>query len=164
MPRAALIVWPSTSSLPAAAIDDPAPQDVERADEGGNEARARIVVDLERRADLLDTSLVHHHDAVRDRQRFFLIVGDVDRRDAELALDGSDLLAQRDADLGVERRQRFVQQQHLRLDGERAGERHALLLAARELEGIAPAELRQLDELQHLLDAAVISVPAFSPP
>ncbi len=98
---------------------------------------ARMVVDLERRADLLDPALVHHHDAVGHRQRFFLVVRHVDGGDAELALQRADLLAQRHADLGVERRERLVEQQHLRLDGERAGERHALLLAAGELVGIA---------------------------
>ena len=78
-----------------------------------------------------------------------------DRRDAELALQGADLFAQRDADLGVERGERLVEQQDLRLDGERAGEGDALLLAARELIGIAVGELRQLDELEHLLDAGI---------
>ena len=36
---------------------------------------------------------------------------------------------------------------------ERAGERHALLLAARKLVGVAVAEMGQLDHLQHLGDA-----------
>ena len=79
-------------------------------------------------------------------------MGDVDRGDAELALQRADLLAQGDADLGVERRQRLVEQQDLRLDGEGAGQRHALLLAAGELVGIAPAQRRQLDQAEHLLD------------
>jgi hypothetical protein len=41
------------------------------------------------------------------------------------------------AHLGVERAERLVEQQHLRLDRERAGERDALPLPARELRGIA---------------------------
>ena len=68
---------------------------------------------------------------------------------------GADFLAQRHAHLGVERRQRLVEQQQLRLRRQRAGQRHALLLAAGKLVGIAVAELRQLDELQHLGDALV---------
>ena len=39
------------------------------------------------------------------------------------------------ADLRVERAERLVEQQHPRLDRERAGERHALALAAGELVG-----------------------------
>src|SRR5207248_63774 len=133
-------------------VDEPAVEYIERADEGGDKARARVVVDLERRADLLDASFVHDHDAVRDRQGFFLIMRDIDRRDAQFALDRPDLLAQRDPNLGVQRRQRLVEQQDLRLDGERAGECHALLLTARKLRGIAPAELGQLDKPQHFFD------------
>ena len=44
------------------------------------------------------------------------------------------------AQLEVERRQRLVEQQHLRPVRQRAGERHALLLAARELAGAALAQ------------------------
>jgi hypothetical protein len=61
----------------------------------------------------------------------------IDRGDAEVALHVSDLLAQRDADLDVQRGERLVEQQDLRLNGERASQRHALLLAAGELVGIA---------------------------
>ena len=67
----------------------------------------------------------------------------------------ADLLAQADADLGVERRQRLVEQQHARARRQRAGQRDALLLAARQLEGIALAVAGEADELEHLLDARV---------
>ena len=45
-----------------------------------------MVVYLVGRADLLDKSLVKDRDAVGKRQRFFLVVRDVNRRDAEIAL------------------------------------------------------------------------------
>ena len=124
-------------------VGDAGLERVQRADEGGDEGGGRAVVDLERVADLLGDAGVHHHDAVGHRQRLFLVVGDVDGGDAELALDRADLVAERDADLGVERRERLVEQQHLRPRGEGAGERHALLLAAGELEGVAGAEVGQ---------------------
>ncbi len=85
-------------------------------------------------------------------QGFFLVVRHEDGGDAERLLQRADLLAQRDADLGVERRERLVEQEHLRLVGDGAGERDALLLAAGELVGVAVGEVRQLDQLQHLLD------------
>ena len=44
-------------------------------------------------------------------------------------------LAHLQPQLGVEIRQRLVEQQHLRLDRQRAGDRDALLLAAGELAG-----------------------------
>ena len=51
---------------------------------------------------------------------------------------------QLDADLGVERAERLVEQQHLGLVGQRPGQRHPLLLAARELRaGMRRAEARR---------------------
>ena len=49
------------------------------------------------------------------------------------SLDAADLVAQLDPDLGVERGQRLVEQQHRRLDRQRPGEGHPLLLAAGQL-------------------------------
>ena len=147
--------WPPISRAPDGGVGDAGADDVEGADEGGDEGGGGVVVDGEGVADLLGHALVHHHDAVGHRQRLLLVVGDVDGGDAERLLDGADLLAQRHADLGVERRERLVEEQELGLRGERARQRHALLLAAGELEGIAAAVLRQLDEPQHLGDARV---------
>ena len=113
----------------------------------------RVVVDLEGRADLLDPALAHHHHAIGERERLLLVVRDVDRRDAELALDRPDLIAQGDADLGIEGRQRLVEQEHLWLDRERARERDALLLPARELVRVAIRLLGHVDHLEQLADA-----------
>jgi hypothetical protein len=82
---------------------------------------------------LRDLRVAHHDDPVRDRQRLFLVMGDIDRRQAEPLLDLPDLLAHMAAQLGIEVRQRLVEQQHLRLQHQRARHRHALLLAARQL-------------------------------
>ncbi len=97
-------------------------------------------------------TLRHHADPIGDAERFLLVVGHEQRRDAELGLDPADLVAQREADLGVERRQRLVEQEHLGLHGERPGEGDALLLAARQLVWIAVGECGELDELEHLVD------------
>ena len=70
-------------------------------------------------------------------------------------LDRADFFAQRNADLGVERRQRLVEQQQLGLRRQCARQRDALLLTAGELVRVAVAELRQLDDLEHLRDALV---------
>ena len=60
----------------------------------------------------------------------------------------------------VERAERLVEQQHLRLDGQRAGERHALALAARELRRVALAEVAEADELEQLLDLGLLLGPS----
>ena len=126
---------------------------VERARRTTPRRRRREVVDLGRRADLLDPALAHHDDPIGQRERLLLVVGDVDRRDAELALDRADLLAQRDADLRVERRQRLVEQQDLRLDRQGPRQRDPLLLPARQLVRVAVALVRQVDQLEQLADA-----------
>ena len=50
-----------------------------------------------------------------------------------------------DAGLVVERAERLVEQQDLGIVGERAGDRHALLHAARELLGVVVLEAAQAD-------------------
>jgi hypothetical protein len=45
----------------------------------------------------------------------------------------TDLVAQRRANPGVECRERLVEQQHRRRDGQRAGQRHPLLLPERDV-------------------------------
>jgi hypothetical protein len=69
-------------------------------------------------------------DPVGDRQRLLLVVGDVHRRDPETPLDPPDLEPEGQPDRGIERRQRLVEEENGRLDGERTRERDALLLAA----------------------------------
>ncbi len=63
----------------------------------------------------------------------FLVVGDEQRGDVQLVVQAAQPAAQLLAHLGVERAERLVEQQHARLDGERAGERDALALAAGKL-------------------------------
>src|SRR5205823_14568557 len=55
----------------------------------------------------------------------------------------------------VERTERLVEEQHLRIDRERAREAHALALTTGELRRITPCEPLQLDELEELVDALV---------
>jgi hypothetical protein len=73
-----------------------------------------------------------HADPVAHRHRLDLVVRDVDRRHAEVALDAGDLGAHLDAELGVEIRERLVHQERLWLADDRAAHRDALSLAARE--------------------------------
>ena len=56
------------------------------------------------------------------------------------------------AHLGVERTERLVEQQHLRVDGQRARQRHALALAAGQLVGVAGLKTGEPDDLQEVVD------------
>ncbi len=102
-------------------------------DEIGDEPVARPLVDVARRADLHDAPAVHHGDHVRQGERLGLVVGHVNGGDAELALNALQLEAHALAQLGIEVRQRLVEEKKPRLHHQRAGQRKTLLLAARQL-------------------------------
>jgi hypothetical protein len=74
-------------------------------------------------------------------------VRDVDRGDAELALDGPDLGSQRDADLGVERRERLVEQEDR---GSRSGGRGPRAAAGRPRLKWKRGHALEVDELSVL--------------
>ena len=116
---------PGASTVPA--------RKVRAADEARHEAVGRPLVEVALAADLVDRALVHHHQPVGHGERLLLVVGHHHRGEAELALQLADLDPHLLAQLGVEVGERLVEQQHVGPDGERAGQRHALLLAAREL-------------------------------
>ena len=84
-----------------------------------------------------------HGDAVGDRHRLLLVVGDDQRRHGDLLVQPAQPLAQLGADLRVERAERLVEQQQPRLDGERPRQRHPLALAAGELVGVALGVARE---------------------
>ena len=127
---------------------------VQRADEIGDERGARMVVDLARGAELLDLAAVHHGDPVAHRERLLLVVRHVDERRAELVLDPLQLELHLLAELHVERAERLVEQERRRTVDERARERDALLLAARELLRPAALEPSSVDDAEQLVRSA----------
>ncbi len=124
-----------------------------RADELGHEQVVRPVVELERRADLLDPAVLHHDDLVGHRHRLDLVVRDVDRRRLQALVQRLDLGAHRDPQLGVEVRQRLVEQEDLRVAHDRAPHRDALALPARELARVAMQVVVEVQDLRRLRDA-----------
>jgi hypothetical protein len=107
------------------------------------------------RADLHDPAVAHDGEPVGHGQRLFLVVRDVQERDADLLLEGLQLDLQRPAELGVQRAERLVQQQHRGLHDQRAGQRDPLLLAAGQLAGPPLLVRPQLDQLERLVDPVV---------
>ena len=103
---------------------------------------------------------VHDRDPVGHRHRLLLVVGDHDEGDADVALDPLELELHRLAELEVEGAERLVEQQHLRVHDQRAGERDALLHAARELRRLgrlAPGEADELERLRRLAVALLLA-------
>src|SRR5262249_3082538 len=118
------------------AIDVPG-KEIAVADEFADEPAHRTVVDLERRADLLDPSVAEHRDPIGHGHGLALVVRDVDHGDAELAMDALDLDLHLLAQILVERAERLVEQHHVGVEHEAARQRDALLLAAGQLARIA---------------------------
>ena len=110
-----------------------AEQQVGRSQETGDELSARVMVELLRPIDLQQAAEAHHADVVGNLEGFLLVVGNEDGGHVQLALDLAQRAAQLDADLGIQRAQRLVQQQNVRLDGQGARQGDALLLAAGKL-------------------------------
>jgi hypothetical protein len=107
------------------------------ADQRRDEVGGRLVVDFLRRADLLDPPLAQDQDAVGERQRLAEVVGDVERRGADRDRQLLEARPGLELQLGVQVRQRLVQQEHVGLAHHRPRERDALALAAGELAGQA---------------------------
>ena len=108
-----------------------------------------MLIDLPRCADLFKLAVVHDDNPVAHRQRFFLIVGHVDEGDAEVFLKRLELQLHLLAQLQIQRAQRLIQQEKLRVVGERSCDGDALLLAAGELVRLPLSHLSELDQLQH---------------
>src|SRR5918999_1967843 len=81
-------------------------------------------------ADEAELAVGQQRDAVADAARQRDVVGDHGGGDAELLLDRVDERADGGRGDGVEARGRLVEQHHLRIERERAGEGHALAHAS----------------------------------
>ncbi len=108
--------------------------------------------------DLLDAAVAHQDDAIGQGHRLLLIVRDVEHGRAELAVDPPDLGLHLLAQLLVERAKRFVHQHDRRLVDDASGQRHALLLSAREFPRQSARCMGQLHERERLLTRLSISL------
>ena len=78
---------------------------------------------------------------------------DVDHGGADLAMDALDLDLHLLAQILVERAQRLVEQEHIRIENEAARERDTLLLTAGQLARIPVGKAAEPHEIKHLVDA-----------
>ena len=105
------------------------------------------MVDVLGRRDLLHGAVAQHGHAVGHAHRLDLVVRDVHERAVEIALQVLELAAHLEPQQRVERRERLVEEVRARVAHDRAADRDALALAARELRGLA---VEQRLDLQHL--------------
>lgn len=126
--------------------------EVRGAEEVGDERGVRVLVEVGGRAELFDTARVHHGDRVGHGHGLLLVVRDMDEGDADLGLDPLELKLHLAAQLEVEGAQRLVEEQHLGVVDQGAGDGDTLLLAAGELVGLLARLLAELDEVEHVVD------------
>ena len=99
-----------------------------------------------------DHAVLHDGDAVAHAERFAAVVRDVERGEAAFLADAADLGAHEVAEARVEVGERFVEQEDVAFEGERACESDALLLAAGKLVDLAFREFRHANHFEHLAD------------
>ena len=108
-----------------------------RAGERGDERIGGPRHEVGRRSRLAKPALDDHADLVGESGRVLEVVGHEQGRDLETGEELLELGAHVDLRVGVERRERFVEQEDLGVARERARERDALALAAGEAAGSA---------------------------
>src|SRR5437016_3010052 len=101
----------------------------------GDVFTGRMIVNFVGCSHLFEMAFVEHRNVVTHLQSLFLIVRDKDRWNLDLFQKRAYLATQMHARLRIQRAERFVKQQDLRLVSQRAGNRDALLLSSRELPG-----------------------------
>jgi hypothetical protein len=131
-------------------LDDGGGKHVGGADEVGHEEVGGILVHLDRRSDLTDSSVLQHDDPVTHGQSLVLVVRYEDGRDVDLLLQPLEPFSRAIAQFGVEVRERLVQQQQVRRMREGPGECHTLLLTAGELMRVSLGVLTEFDEFEDL--------------
>ena len=109
------------------------------------------VVNVCRRTDLLDTAFVEYRDPVGHVECLGLVVRHQHGGDVHLVVQPAQPRAQILADLCVQRAERLVEQQHLRVHSERARQRHPLPLPAGQLVRIASLEAGEADHLEEVV-------------
>ena len=103
--------------------------------------------------DLLQHAAPHHGDAVAHRHRLGLVVGDVDRRHGEVALDAQDLGAHLDTQLRIEVRERLVHEERLRFAHDCTAHGHTLALPAGERSRLPAERLLEAERPRRRHDA-----------
>ena len=127
------------------------PIDVQCVDETqkiADKRRDGMVVEGVRRTGLLDLAIVDENDAIRDIKSLLLVVGDENRRHAQIMMTVAQPTAEFKADFGVESSKWFIQKKIFWINGENACEGDALALPAGKFRRKAFGDPVELDEIE----------------
>ena len=107
---------------------------------------------------------MHNSDAIRKRERFFLVMRNEKKSDAGAALQALQFEAHLLAELGVKRGERLIEQQHFGFQHQRTRQRYPLPFAARDLMREArflAAQVNEIESLGHpFRDGSFAGLPA----
>jgi len=106
------------------------------------------------RPDLHDLPVAHDQDPVAELERLLQVVRNEDHRLADLFVQPDDLVLHVPADQRVERGERLVEHQQLRVGRQGPGQPDPLLHAAGELVGVGVLVPGEADQVDHLLGPA----------
>ena len=115
-------------SLASRNLSDRGLAEIDHSHEVGHVASLRCVEYLRRRSELFDHSVVHDRDSITQNQRFLLIMGDEDRRDADAPRELAKLGLHRLSEIAIECGQRLVQEYDVRVEHDGPCEGDPLLL------------------------------------
>ncbi|MNE66059.1 hypothetical protein D3C80_1615890 [compost metagenome] len=117
-------------------------------EQGPGDCVAGVAEHLPDRALFDDPALFEHHHAVADITDHRHLVGDQDHRQAQALVDVLEQAEDRFGGFRVQRRGGFVAQQYFRVVYQRAGNAHALFLAAGQLRRVGVVLVLQAHQLQ----------------
>ncbi len=86
-------------------------EEIGSSDEISNKVIGRPAVNLKRRTDLLDSSLVHDHDTITYRHRLILVMRHIDAGNSKLLLDSPDFGAHLVPEFRIKVGKRFIKEQ-----------------------------------------------------
>ena len=130
-----------------------------RPEKGRDERIGRLIVDLARRPELADPALLHDRDPIAHPHRLDLIVRHVEGGRADPALELLQLVAGGGAALGIEVRQRLIEQKDVRLAHQGAGQRYPLPLTAGELARLAVEQMVDAEDRRGPLHLPLLRRP-----
>ena len=132
--------------------DHGAVENIAVADEVGHEGIGGFIVNGSRGADLLDAAVFHDDDGVAHGEGFFLVVCDIDKRNAEFAVHFFEFDLHFFTHFQVESAERFVEQKDFRLIDNGARNGDALLLTAGQSRNASFFKSFQIDDGERCAD------------
>ncbi len=111
-----------------------------------------MIVEVLRRAQLLDNAPVEHRDTRSHGHGFRLVMHDIDKGGLHALVDLEDLRARLHAQLGIQVGERLVQQEHLRRAHQCTAQRVVLALPTGRFFGLALEQLFQPQDIGRVLD------------